>query len=181
MGEKIAAIMGVEAGAGVRKVAFVKCAGTCDIAPRNYEYTGAEDCRFVSMMQNGGDKVCTFGCLGYGACVKECQFDAIHIVNGVAVVDPDACKACGKCVAACPKKLIELVPAEGVHYVQCNSRDKGKDVTKACKAGCIGCMKCVKNCEAGAITVEGNVAHVDYEKCTGCGKCAEECPRKIIR
>ncbi len=133
------------------------------------------------MMQNGGDKACTFGCLGYGACVKECQFDAIHIVNGVAVVDPDACKACGKCVAACPKKLIELVPAEGVHYVQCSSRDKGKDVTKACKAGCIGCMKCVKNCEAGAIAVEGNVAHVDYEKCTGCGKCVEECPRKIIR
>lgn len=181
VGEKIAAIMGVEAGAGVRKVAFVKCAGTCDIAPKNYEYTGADDCRFVSMMQNGGDKTCTFGCLGYGACVKECQFDAIHIINGVAVVDPDACKACGKCVAACPKKLIELVPAEGVHYVQCASHDKGKDVTKACKAGCIGCMKCVKNCEAGAIVVEGNVAHVDYDKCTGCGKCKEECPRKIIR
>ncbi len=133
------------------------------------------------MMQNGGDKICTFGCLGYGACVTECPFDAIHIVNGVAVVDPDACRACGKCVAACPKKLIELVPAEGVHYVQCNSHDKGKDVNKACKAGCIGCMKCAKNCEAGAVTVEGNLAHVDYEKCTGCGKCVEECPRKIIR
>ena len=181
VGEKIAAIMGVEADAGVRKVAFVKCAGTCDIAPRNYEYTGAGDCRFVSMMQNGGDKVCTFGCLGYGACVTECQFDAIHIVNGVAVVDPDACKACGKCVAACPKKLIELVPVSGVSRVQCNSHDKGKDVNKACKAGCIGCMKCVKTCEAGAVTVEGNLAHVDYEKCTGCGKCVEECPRKIIR
>ena len=114
--------------------------GTCDIAPRNYEYTGAGDCRFVSMMQNGGDKICTFGCLGYGACVTECPFDAIHIVNGVAVVDPDACRACGKCVAACPKKLIELVPAEGVHYVQCNSHDKGKDVNKACKAGCIWFM-----------------------------------------
>ena len=136
VGAKIAAIMGVEADEGVRKVAFVKCAGTCDIAPKNYEYTG---------------------------------------------VDTDACKACGKCVAACPKKLIELVPVEGVSYVQCNSKDKGKDVTKACKAGCIGCMKCVKTCEEGAITVEGNVAHVDYEKCTGCGKCKEACPRKIIK
>ena len=89
VGAKIAAIMGVEADEGVRKVAFVKCAGTCDIAPKNYEYTGAEDCRFVNMMQNGGDKVCTFGCLGYGSCVKECPFDAIHIVNGIAVVDTD--------------------------------------------------------------------------------------------
>jgi len=178
--EKVAQILGVEVET-VKKIAFVKCAGTCDIAPKNYEYTGAEDCRFVNMMQNGGDKVCSFGCLGYGSCVKECPFDAIHIVNGIAVVDTDACKACGKCVAACPKKLIELVPVEGVSYVQCNSRDKGKDVTKACKAGCIGCMKCVKTCEAGAITVEGNVAHVDYEKCTGCGKCKEACPRKIIK
>ncbi len=42
-------------------------------------------------------------------------------------------------------------------------------------------MKCAKNCEEGAVTVEGNLAHVDYEKCTGCGKCVEECPRKIIR
>ena len=96
VGAKIGAIMGVEADAKVRKVAFVKCAGTCEVAPKNYEYTGAKDCRFVSMMQNGGDKVCTFGCLGYGSCVKECPFDAIHIVNGVAVVDTDACKACGK-------------------------------------------------------------------------------------
>ena len=181
VGAKIAEIMGVEVETGVRKVAFVKCAGTCDIAPKNYEYTGAEDCRFVNMMQNGGDKVCTFGCLGYGSCVKECAFDAIHIVNGVAVVDTDACKACGKCVAACPKKLIELVPVEGVSYVQCNSHDKGKDVMKACKQGCIGCMKCAKTCEAGAVTVEGNVAHIDYEKCTGCGKCKEACPRKIIK
>ncbi|MBR5509111.1 MAG: RnfABCDGE type electron transport complex subunit B [Lachnospiraceae bacterium] len=181
VGAKIAEIMGVEVDTGTRKVAFVKCAGTCDIAPKNYEYTGAQDCRFVNMMQNGGDKICTFGCLGYGSCVKECPFDAIHIVNGVAVVDTDACKACGKCVAACPKKLIELVPVEGVSYVQCNSHDKGKDVMKACKQGCIGCMKCVKTCEAGAITVEGNVAHIDYEKCTGCGKCKEACPRKIIK
>ncbi len=180
VGKKVAAIMGVEVAEGVRKAAFVKCAGTCDKAPKNYQYTGAEDCRFVNMMQNGGDKICSYGCLGYGACVKECQFDAIHIINGVAVVDQDACKACGKCVAACPKKLIELVPVSGVHYVQCSSKDKGKDVNKACQAGCIGCMKCAKNCEAGAITVENNVAHVDYDKCTGCGKCKEVCPRGII-
>ena len=112
--------------------------------------------------------------------MKACEFDAIHIVDGVAVVDPDACKACGRCAAVCPKNLIEIIPAEGVSKVRCASRDKGKDVMKVCKAGCIGCMKCTKVCEAGAITVEGSLAHIDYDKCTGCGKCKEECPRKII-
>ena len=51
---------------------------------------------------------------------------------------------------------------------------------KECKTGCIGCMKCAKVCEVGAVTVEGNRAHVDYDKCTGCGKCTEVCPVKCI-
>ena len=41
--------------------------------------------------------------IGEGTCVKACPFDAIHIVDGVAVVDKEKCKACGKCIAACPK------------------------------------------------------------------------------
>ena len=31
-----------------------------------------------------------------------------------------------------------------------------------------------------AIKVDGNVAHIDYDKCAGCGKCEEKCPSKII-
>ena len=107
---KIGEIMGLEAGESVRKTAFVKCAGTCDKAKQDYEYHGIHDCVMVNMMQNGGPKACNYGCLGEGTCVAACPFDAIHIVDGVAVVDKEACKACGKCVAACPKKLIELVP-----------------------------------------------------------------------
>ena len=44
VGEKIAAIMGVEAGAAEKKVAFVKCKGTCDKTRVQYEYYGIEDC-----------------------------------------------------------------------------------------------------------------------------------------
>ena len=100
--------------------------------------------------------------------------------NGIAVVDKDACKACGKCVATCPRHLIELIPYDSKYTVQCSSNDKGKDVMSACSVGCIGCMLCTKQCEFGAITVVNNVAHIDYSKCTGCGKCAEKCPKKII-
>ena len=82
----------------------------------------------VNMMQDGGPKACSYGCLGDGSCVQACPFDAIHIVNGVAVVDKEACKACGKCVAVCPKHLIEIVPYDQKHLVKCNSQDKGKAV-----------------------------------------------------
>ena len=178
---KVAKIMGLEAGSQTRMTAFVKCAGTCDKANQDYEYTGIQDCVMVNMMQNGGPKSCNYGCLGYGTCVAACPFDAIHIVDGVAVVDKEACKACGKCVAACPKKLIELVPYEQKHLVQCSSQDKGKDVMSVCKVGCIGCKMCERVCEFDAIKVIDNIAHIDPSKCTNCGKCAEKCPKKIIQ
>ena len=149
---KIGAIMGEEVGESVRMTAFVKCAGDCDKAKENYVYSGAMDCTAMNVVPNGGSKACTYGCMGYGSCVKACPFDAIHVVNGIAVVDKGKCKACGK----------------------------GKDVMSVCSVGCIGCMLCTKQCEFGAITVENNIAHIDYSKCTGCGKCAEKCPKKII-
>lgn len=178
---KIAAIMGAEVGEAKRMTAFVRCAGDCEKAKNNYEYTGVESCTAASFAPNGGPKACVFGCMGMGSCVKACEFDAVHIINGIAVVDKEKCKACGKCVEACPRHLIELKPYDSPVAVQCVSTDKGKDVIPVCSAGCIGCTLCTKQCDSGAITVENNIAHIDYEKCTGCGKCAEKCPKKVIR
>ena len=178
--KKIGEIMGVSSGNTKKMVAFVKCAGTCDKTKTDYEYYGVEDCKMLSFVPNGGPKTCNYGCLGYGSCVKACPFDAIHIVDGIAKVDKDKCKACKKCIAACPKNLIELVPYDAKHLVQCNSKDRGVDVKKGCQVGCIGCKMCERVCEVNAITVVDNVAHIDTEKCTNCGKCAEKCPVKII-
>ena len=118
--------------------------------------------------------------LGYGSCVKACPFDAIHVGDGVAVVDKEACKACGKCVAACPKHLIELIPYKAEHMVACSSKDKGPVTIKACQAGCIACQLCKKNCPSDAIIIEDFHAKIDYSKCTNCGTCKEKCPKKII-
>lgn len=178
--EKIAAIMGVEAGSSERMVAFVACAGDCDKAKQDYDYYGVQDCGKMAFVPGGGPKSCGSGCLGYGSCVKVCPFDAIHVVNGVAVVDREACKACGKCVAACPKHLISLIPYRAKYAVACSSKDKGPVTMKACQAGCIGCGICVKNCPSQAVAVTEFHAVIDQEKCAGCGVCAEKCPKKII-
>ena len=79
---KIGEIMGVAAGSQEKQVAFVKCAGTCEKATNEYEYTGVQDCLMASQMQDGGAKGCNAGCLGYGSCVKACPFDAITMKVG---------------------------------------------------------------------------------------------------
>lgn len=178
--DEIAAVMGVEAIATDKKVAFVKCAGTCDKTVDKYEYFGAKDCKMAALAPGKGNKKCSYGCMGFGSCVRVCEFDAIHIVDGIALVDKNKCTGCSKCVAECPNNIIELVPQKARTLVSCSSYDKGKDVKAACSAGCIGCKLCVKACEYDAIHVDDNLAYIDYSKCTDCNKCAEVCPVKVI-
>lgn len=180
VGARIAEIMGVEAGESVHRVAFVRCQGDCEKVTLDYEYTGIQDCRMLSFVPNGGAKSCNYGCLGFGSCVSVCPFDAIHVVNGVAVVDKEACKACGKCVEICPKHLISLIPYEATTKVACSNQEKGPITMKACTVGCIGCQICKKNCPADAITIDSFLAAIDYEKCTGCGICRGKCPKGAI-
>lgn len=176
----IAAILGVDAGDTEPKVAFIKCSGTCDKAKLQSNYYGLQDCVKASVMPGGTDKACSFGCMGLGSCIKACSNDAIHIVNGVAVVDPEKCVGCSACAKVCPKRLIDMIPKKEIKMVSCSNTMKGKDVKAVCAAGCIGCGICQKQCEFDAVTVENNLAKIDPAKCTNCGKCAAKCPVKII-
>lgn len=181
----VAAYLGKAAAEKQPEVATVRCGGTCEKRPRTNQYDGARSCAVASSLYVG-ESACAFGCLGFGDCVVACAFDAIHInpATGLPEVDPDKCTACGACVKACPRMVIELRkkwPKNRAVYVSCVSKEKGAAVMKACKAGCIGCGKCQKVCAFDAIKVENNLAYIDPQKCKLCRKCVNECPTGAIR
>ena len=184
----MAAIMGVEIGEQTRRVALVRCSGYLGVdesgkvtgARRKAEYEGFKDCLAASKVGGNGVLACKFGCLGYGNCVKACQYDAITVVDGVAKVDSEKCVGCMACATACPRNLIIPVAYDKHVIIACASHAKGAVTVRGCSQGCIGCGICTKICPHAAITVDKNLAVIDYDKCTECGLCAAVCPKKLI-
>lgn len=183
--DKVSAILGLASAGGADPlIAVVRCNGTCEARPRTNIYDGATNCRIAAALYKG-DTDCSFGCLGHGDCVVACGFDAIHInpeTRLPEVVD-DACVACGACVKACPKSIIELRkrgPKGRRIYVSCVNKDKGGVAMKACKSACIGCSKCFKECKFEAITMADNLSYIDHTKCRLCRKCVSVCPTNAI-
>ena len=165
-------------------VAVLLCNGTPEQRPRTSVYDGAVDC-WISNNLYIGETDCSFGCMGYGDCVRACAFDAMYIdeLTKLPVISDEKCVACGACVKACPRDLIELrkrAKKERKIYVACSNCDKGGPARRACNVACIGCNKCVKVCAFDAITIENNLAYIDATKCTFCRKCVTECPTNAI-
>ncbi len=52
------------------------------------------------------NKICKVSCIACSKCVKVCEFDAIHVSDFHATVDPAKCTNCGKCIEACPKNCL---------------------------------------------------------------------------
>lgn len=160
---QIADFLGIEAGKIIKKIALLHCRGTTEAANPNGTYFGLSSC-FASHLV-GGNKQCSFGCLGFGDCVKDCQFDALYMgEEGLPVLIEENCTACGKCVEACPRNLFELHPLDQNIIVFCRSEDRGPIARKVCKNSCIACGICVRACPE-AIIMENNLAKiVDYKK-----------------
>ncbi len=175
----IAKIMGIEASSSEKYRAVVRCQGNHTNAKPKYDYSGIQSCHDAALV-GGGNKVCGYGCLGFGSCYGVCVFDAITMVDGLPIINAEKCVGCGACKNTCPRSIITILPAYASYNVNCISKDKGKEVKAGCSVGCIGCGICQKQCEADAITIANNLAEIDIEKCTRCGKCEQKCPTKAI-
>ncbi len=165
-------------------VAVVRCNGAYSHRPRTNTYDGAASCAIESALYTG-ESGCPYGCLGHGDCEVSCNFDALHMnpETGLPMVVDDKCTACGACVKACPRDIIELRkknPKDRKVFVSCINQEKGAVAKKNCEVACIGCGKCVKVCPFDAITLENNLAYIDPFKCRLCRKCVPECPTNAI-
>jgi len=182
--KKVAAILGYEIKEKAPMVAVVRCNGTCENRPHINDYDGDKSCKVKAALY-AGDTGCSFGCLGCGDCVDACQFGAISMdeQTGLPVVDEKKCTACGVCAKACPKKVIEIRnqgPRGMREFVSCVNHDKGPAAKKACTAACIGCGICQKTCTHDAITLDNNLAYIDFTKCKLCRECEAVCPTGAI-
>ena len=163
------------------KVAFVKCSGGFK-ASELYKKLGIQTCEeAIEKVDPLANELCTTGCCGLGSCTKVCRYDAIHVVNGTAVVDPEKCVGCKDCTYACPKHLITIVPYKGQKQVPCSSTADYEDKAKVCYSSCIACEDCKNNCPNGAIYMEDKHAVVDPELCENCNVCQYVCARKVIK
>lgn len=177
---KISEILGTEFQDVAERTAFVACGGKVPSATSDaYDYQGEPTCAACNMYYEGKG-VCNYGCIGYGDCMKQCAYDAISIIDEVAVIDPLKCTGCTMCTKACPKQIIHMRDAVKRVFVACSSCETGRATIQTCANGCIACKKCEKVCPHDAIHVINNVAVIDYDKCTGCQECAQVCPRHCI-
>ncbi len=178
---KIAQILGVVVEAGVRKVAVLMCQGGEGSVKQKADYVGIQSC-IGATFAAGGERACSYGCMGMGDCVAACPFDAIHMAgNGLPVVDRVKCTGCGNCVTACPRNIIELHPINRHVFVLCKNLDSGKNARAVCKNACIACGICEKAVNGEGFKVLNNLAVVDYAVYTKeLVLPTEKCPTKSI-
>lgn len=160
----VAGIMGVEMGETLPYRPVVHCGAQYNDRLGRNEYRGEMRCSAANLVTDV--QGCTYGCLGFGDCTRVCEFDAIHVIDGLATVDYDKCVGCGACAKACPRNIITITPfkAERMLAVTCTNEDKGKDVISVCNVGCIGCGACART--SSLFTIENNLSTINYDAYT---------------
>jgi len=181
MNRLIANFLGVDVGNVEKRVARLACAGGNHVARTHARYSGLDTCRAAALVSGGG-KGCVWGCLGFGDCETVCEFDAITMDrHQLPVVDADKCTACGDCVDICPRDLFSLHPVSHRLWVACNNPESGAAAEADCIVLCTGCGRCAADAPEGLISMQQNLAVIDYSRNALASPLAvERCPTGAI-
>jgi RnfABCDGE-type electron transport complex B subunit len=181
MNQLIANFLGVELGSQEKRVARLACAGGTNVARRHGHYQGVDSCRAQALVAGGG-KDCVWGCLGLADCKQVCDFDAITMdSNELPRVSDDLCTACGDCVEICPRDLFSLQPISHQLWIACKNLEKGEAAEAACAVACNGCGRCAMDAPEDLISINNNLAVINYSKNALASRIAmERCPTGAI-
>jgi Na+-translocating ferredoxin:NAD+ oxidoreductase subunit B len=179
----IASVMGVEVGESLPYRPIVHCGADHSNRLHRHEYRGEMRCAAANIVADV--QGCVYGCLGFGDCERACEYDAIHVQNGLAVVDYEKCVGCKACANACPRNIITMAPfkSEQMLAVACSNLDTGKEVKAVCNVGCIGCKACTRI--SNLFKMDEGLCTIDYDGYeTDCTedllKAMEKCPQKRL-
>jgi electron transport complex protein RnfB len=179
----LAEIMGLDVDAALPVKAVIHCGAKYDDRLGRSPYNGEMECRAANLVADV--QGCTYGCLGFGDCSRACNYDAIQVVDGLATVNYDNCIGCGACAKVCPRNIITITPfkAKRMLAVACSNLDKGKEVTRVCKVGCLGCRACTRI--SNLFVVENNLSTLNYDEYSADRmdeliKASEKCPRQRL-
>lgn len=178
---EIADVMGVSVEESAPYRPIIHCGAPKHNRLKRSEYRGERRCAAVNLVADV--QGCTFGCLGFGDCQTACDYDAIRIIEGLAVVDYKKCVGCQACARVCPRNIISMAPFKAAQMlaVTCSNKDPGRDVKEVCDVGCMGCKACTKMSDL--LKVENNLSTIDYEEynaeclpdlVAACNKCPQE-------
>jgi electron transport complex protein RnfB len=98
--------------AAINKEKCTACGKCIDICPKNIiKMVPYESKVWVNCSSKDKGVVtknnCKVGCIACRLCERACMYDAIKVIDNVAVIDQSKCTACGKCVIKCPKGIIK--------------------------------------------------------------------------